>query len=96
MSERNSEFWTRARSARDKLVNQYLDHPDVSLIDIGYAPARKGKSTKDIVLRIHVRESWLEAKPEERIRFPEQMDGIPVIVIPGNYRLETDVSSTKD
>ena len=89
MSQRNSEFWNRARRARDKLADQFLGHPDVSLIDIGYAPSEQGKSAKEVVLRIHVRENWLQAKPEERIHFPKQVDGIRAIVIPGEYRPET-------
>lgn len=90
MSQRNSEFWNRARRARDKLVDQFLDHPDVSLIDIGYAPAKQGKSTEEIVLRIHVRENWLKVKPEERVAFPEQISDISVIVMLGDYQLEVD------
>ena len=90
MSPRNSEFWNRARRARDKLVDQFLNHPDVSLIDIGYAPAEQAEGTEEVVLRIHVRENWLKAKPGERVAFPEEIDGIPIIVMPGDYRLETD------
>ncbi len=90
MSQTNPEFWNRARRARDKLLGQFLDHPDVSLIDIGYAPADQGEGTEEVVLRIRVRERWIEAKPEERIAFPEQVDGIPVVVMSGDYRLEAD------
>lgn len=90
MSSKNSEFWNRARRARDKLVDKFLDHPDVSLIDIGYGPAEQGESSEEIVLRIHVRQNWLKAKPGERTAFPEEMDGISIIVMPGDYRLETD------
>ena len=90
MSYRNSEFWNRVYHARDKLADQYLDDPDVSLIDIGYAPAEEDESSEEIVLRIHVRQNWLKAKPGERAAFPEEIDGIPIIVMPGDYRLETD------
>ena len=92
MSQRDSEFWTKARRARDKLIDRFIHHPDVSGIDIGYAPER-GKETKEIVLRIHVRERWMKAKPEERVAFPEQVDGIPVVVVLGEYRLDTDASA---
>jgi hypothetical protein len=88
MLPKKSEFWTRARRARDKLVDQFLNHPDVNLIDIGFAPAKQGEPTEEIVLRIHVGENWLKAKPAERAAFPEQMDDIPIIVIPGEYRIE--------
>ena len=89
MSQQNSEFWQRAYRARDVLAAQFLGHPAVSLIDIGYV--MDGSEIRgDIVLRIHVRESWVNARPEERVRFPDQVDGIPVIVMRGDYRLETD------
>jgi len=89
MLQRNSEFWNRARRARDKLADQYLEHPQVSLIDIGNVPTEQRDTSEKVVLRIHVRESWLEAKPEERVAFPEQIDGIPIIVISGeDFKLE--------
>jgi hypothetical protein len=97
MLPRNPEFWDRARRARDKLVDRFLNQPDVSLIDIGYAPTEQGESSEEtVLLRIHVRQNWLKAKPEERIGFPEEIDGIPIIVIPGDYRLETDAPAGDD
>ena len=95
MSQEDSEFWARARLARDKLVDQFLDHPDVSLIDIGYDPERD-EETEGVVLRIHVRERWIKAKPEERVDFPEQLDVIPVIVMLGDYQLETNASAASE
>jgi hypothetical protein len=96
MSQKNPEFWNRARHARNKLADRFLDHPDVSLIDIGFVPAEQGERTEEIVLRIHVREKWLNAKPEARVAFPGQMDGIPIIVISGDFRLETDAPTGGD
>ena len=93
MSKEISEFREKARRARDKLVKQFLNHPDVSLIDIGYSTDSNTK-TEGVVLRIHVRERWLKALPEERVAFPDQVDSIPVVVIPGDYQLENDVSVT--
>jgi hypothetical protein len=90
MSEEDSEFWIRARRARDKLVDQFLEHPDVSLIDIGYTMEGDETSEKEVVLRIHVQERWMKAKPDERVDFPDQLDGIPVVVMLGEYRLGTD------
>ncbi len=87
MSQQDSEFWDKARRARDKLAAQFLDHPDVSLIDIGY-PIEQGQVGKEVVLRIHVRERWMKAKPEERTAFPAEVEGIPVIVMFGDYKAE--------
>jgi hypothetical protein len=88
MPPEESEFLTRARRAQEQLVNQFINHPDVSLIDIGYAPG-ESQTDQDIVLRIHVRDRWMQASPEERVSFPSEIDGIPVVVIPGDYQLQT-------
>ncbi len=67
-------------------MQQFLDHPDVTLIDIGYV-GEENNTSEQIALRIHVRERWFKAKPEERIAFPEQVSGIPVVVIRGEYKV---------
>ncbi len=85
MAPRDSGSWVEARRAQDELVQQFLDHPDVTLIDIGYL-GKENSTSEQIALRIHVRERWFQAKPEERIAFPEQVNGIPVVVIPGEYQ----------
>ena len=95
MVEEESEFWHRARAARDKLAAQFLYHPDVTLIDIGYA-YQQGRRTDQIALRIHVREAWMKAKPEDRIAFPEEVDGIPVSVMRGAYRLDAGEPAEDD
>ncbi len=87
MSQRNSESWNRIRRARDKLIDEYLDHPDVNLIDVGYKPAKKDTSTGEVVLRIHVSERWFKLSSEKRLSLPDQVDGIPVSVISGDYRI---------
>ena len=84
--QQDAEFWKKARAARDQLVAQYLSHPDVSLIDIGYVQDPDTRTQK-YALRIHVRERWLKAKPEDRVSFPYRVEGIPVVVISGEYRV---------
>jgi hypothetical protein len=78
MAQRNSEFWARARRARDKLIDRYIHHPDVNGIDIGAAP----EGGDEIVLRIHVQERWVKANPKTRAAFPEEEEGIRVVVGP--------------
>ena len=96
MSQRDSEFWTRARRARDRMIDQFIDHPDVIGIDIGHAPDRHGETT-ELVLRIHVRERWMKANPETRVAFPEQIEGILVAVMPGKPpHFETDVLAASE
>jgi hypothetical protein len=85
--KKNSESRARLEHARDRLVAQYIYHPDVTLIDIGY-PLEDDSETKDLVLRIHVKERWMKSSPEQRTVFPDEVDGIPVIVISGDYKLE--------
>jgi len=82
MAQRDSEFWTKARRARDILIDRFIGHPDVIGVDIGYAPDR-GQETEEMVLRIHVRERWMKADPATRVAFPEQVEGISVVIVPG-------------
>ncbi|MCB0090311.1 MAG: hypothetical protein KDE54_20550 [Caldilineaceae bacterium] len=87
MSQNDTDVFNKARRAREQLAAQYLSHPDVTLIDIGYVPDR-ATGTQKVALRIHVRDSWLKAKPENRVSFPYRVDGIPVAVIGGEYKTE--------
>lgn len=86
-SDVDKESRLRLKRARDKLVAQYIYYPDVTLIDIGY-PLEDDREIKELVLRIHVKERWMKASPEQRTAFPEEVDGIPVIVMAGDYKLE--------
>ncbi len=83
----DSESRAKFERARDTLVANYIFHPDVTLIDIGY-PLADDRETKELVLRIHVRSRWMKSNPDQRVNFPEEVDGIPVIVMSGDYRLE--------
>jgi hypothetical protein len=60
------------------LIDRYIHHPDVSGIDIGAAP----EDSEETVLRIHVRQRWVKANPKTRVAFPEQVEGIKVVVAP--------------
>jgi len=83
----NRSYLSKVYRAQDILVNNFLDLEEVNLIDIGH-PIKSNKMEKQIVLRIHVSENWINAKPEERIAFPEQVEGIPVIIMFGEYEIE--------
>lgn len=86
MPANDNELRTKARLARDKLVNQFFDHPDVSLIDISYPNA--SKKHKKTTLRIHVKERWFTTKQNNKVIFPKEIDGFSVEIIHGNYELE--------
>ena len=64
--------------ARDALAAQLLNRPDVVMIDIGQDEAH-GR----LVLRVHVRPS-----ADDLTGIPLEVHGIPVQVLPGDYRLE--------
>jgi hypothetical protein len=72
----SEQAWTDARLARDRLVSQLLNDPDVSLVDIGQEDGQ-------LVLRVHVRSG-----PDPRKEIPVEIDGIPVRVVRGDYKPE--------
>lgn len=88
MPHNDSQYWERARRAREKLASGYLEHPDVSLIDMGYPP-EKAESNHDapLVLRVHVTEHWFTLPVAERVAFPAEVDGFQVVIVRGDYRL---------
>lgn len=74
-----------ARNALDKLARQYLHHPSVSLIDMGFDPVQGDVGqTPEVVLRLHVR----PGSDVNAMQFPSQIDGIPVRIITADYHLE--------
>lgn len=85
MSQADSEFWMKARHVQDKLADQFLDHPDVSLIDIGYdLDPESGGTTERIVVRVHVR----RPRTREALGLPPEIDGVPIRVVTADYRIE--------
>lgn len=82
MTVPGEEWWDRARHARDRLVTQVISHPNISMIDIGEDP--RGASGTP-VLRVHLRQAG-GALPN----IPSSVDGIPVRVIQGDYRPESE------
>ncbi|MCU0486329.1 MAG: hypothetical protein MUC85_09510 [Anaerolineales bacterium] len=83
------ETMRRARLARDALIARFIYHPAVTLIGIGLAPgAESAPETGGLALKIHVRPGWTASHPEERPDFPAEVDGFPVLVVPGEYHLE--------
>lgn len=82
MSTMNSAWWKRAQAARDQLVASLIDHPAVSLIDIGLDPEQR---SSEPVIRVHLRPS-VEPPP-----IPEEVDGIDVRIVAGAYTPQSDV-----
>jgi hypothetical protein len=71
-----------ARLARDKLASLLLDDPEVSLIDIGLDTEPAGG--RQVVLRVHLR----HLPGQSAISIPAEVDGFPVRVLRGDYRIE--------
>ncbi|MGQ9548405.1 MAG: hypothetical protein ACUVSY_07505 [Roseiflexus sp.] len=79
MSSQSAAWWRRARRVRDHLIARLGAHPAVTGIDIGLLdPPRAGV----IGVRIHV-----SGTPTDLI-VPEEVDGIPVGVVRGDYHLQ--------
>jgi hypothetical protein len=87
MASGDPDLVATAQRALTKLEAEFSRHPDVSMIDVAYQ-REDGSPIRSVVLRVHVRDRWLDAKPEDRITFPAEVDGIPVVVTRGEYELE--------
>ncbi len=72
--------WAKARQARNQLAAQVLDHPNVSLVDVG---EERAGARLTLVLRVHLRQESASG-PE----IPNDVNGIPVRVLYGDYRPE--------
>lgn len=79
MNVPDKKWWAAASRARDKLEQLIGNNPAVSMIDIGRDEAGQSDTP---VLRVHVRSGFAGAG------VPDDVDGIPVRVIPGDYQLE--------
>lgn len=80
MTVPDKRWWAVARRARDKLDKLLRGDERVRMIDIG--KDHSGRSNTP-VLRVHVRPDG-----EPQVRVPSSVDGIPVLVIPGDYTPE--------
>lgn len=76
MTAADGDEMERTRLARERLASVLMDDPEVTLVDIGIhgSPARA-------VIRVHVHGN---VSPD----VPESVDGVPVIVVRGDYSLE--------
>jgi hypothetical protein len=83
MAHLEPDFWQRAEQAREKLVLQLYGQTEVSLIDLGFDP-KDPTGTGPIYLRVHLR----QIADINKLLLPADIDGIPVIAIVADYRLE--------
>ena len=78
----STEELDRARQALERLVQLLVDQPAVSLIDLGLDP--ESPQGKGLALRVHLR----QPSAKKDLPIPTEIDGIPVRVLTGDYRIE--------
>jgi hypothetical protein len=71
----------KIRQVRDQLADQLISQLEVSLVDIGADPLGDSSSLQ-LVVRVHVRH------PDVNLGLPDEIDGVPVRVVTGDYHLE--------
>jgi hypothetical protein len=77
----------RLLRARDRLEQRVGDDPGVSLIDVGVHPDAPERRPVQLAVRVHVR------SPDDIARLraegiEDAVEGVPVVLIRGDYRLE--------
>jgi len=82
MTTPSDEFMERAILAKDKLAEQFLNHPAVELIDIGY-DLESPENSQRIVVRVHAKSSVRAA-----LKVPDEIDGVPVKLMIASYEEE--------
>ncbi len=83
MTTSGPDYMDKARRARDQLAQQLSQQPGVSLIDIGFDPESTA-DPKPVVVRVHLR----RLSDQAALGIPAEIDGVPVRVVQGDYRLE--------
>jgi hypothetical protein len=79
----STEDWDRVRRVRDLVAQQLLEHPLVSLVDIGLNP-EKSDDPYALVVRVHLKN--LPGVPPPEI--PAMIQDVPVRLINADYKLE--------
>lgn len=90
----SDESLEKAQRALDKLIDRFIYHPDVTLIDAAYRPHETDENREELVLRIFLRNRVESYSP--LVGFPSDVDGIPVILKHGNFGLETNDPGTAE
>ena len=73
----------RVKRVRERLSEQYRQDPSISLIDIG-SELPEGGGRRRLMIRVHLRTAANRAK----LDLPPEIEGVPIRVIRGDYRLE--------
>lgn len=84
MSERPSEIADEYTTAYHKALSRFGGRPEVTGVDVGYR-WKDGERTKEICVRIHVREKFPEVALSERELLPKTVEDVPTDILQGIY-----------
>ena len=84
MSRFSTQAMADAVAAKEQLARDLRDCPGLTLIDIA-AEASPGTTQKRLVVRVHLGDAARADLPA----VPPEINGVPVRVMRGDYRLET-------
>lgn len=87
VNELEPTFVRHATAVRQALETQYLSDADVTFIDVGLWQESEDAPER-IAVRIHVKDRWFAAAPDKRTAFPNQVRGVPVVIVRGEIRPE--------
>jgi hypothetical protein len=74
---------------REQVEHRLGGDPGVSLIDVGVHPGAPERQSAQIAVRVHVRSPHDVARLRAQ-GIEETIEGVPVVLIMGEYRLEED------
>jgi hypothetical protein len=75
-----SEEMRRAKAVSRLLAQRLANEPMVTLVDVGHVPG------SDVVaVRVHIRRDVTSELPT----VPDEIDGVPIVLLTGDYRLES-------
>jgi hypothetical protein len=86
MTERKPPSSDALVRVRDEVERRVGSDPAVSLIDVGVDPEHESDTTR-LAVRIHVRSNDALARLRAE-QIPGSIDGVPVVLMVGDYRLE--------
>jgi hypothetical protein len=76
----------RARIVKDRVTDELRRYPNVVGVGVGYKLVG-GRPTSTVAVRVYVREKVPEAQLDRAARLPKDIEGVPVDVVEGEFRL---------
>ncbi|MEM0977175.1 MAG: hypothetical protein AAGJ34_06555 [Pseudomonadota bacterium] len=95
MTEEKKFSRAKLDAAQRKVYSLFRRRPNFTGADVGYR-WNGDKKTKELVVRIHVNAKIPVAELDEKDVFPAEIDGIPLDVIEGPYKIRRSAGSPQD